>query len=190
MSRIAEGATRDAREGARPNQLELTGIFLRSFANACVNLKVLFGEQADSLIASELGAWYPAQRFLDAVRSIERRFPNPEPIKERLGVEMMSLWYEHGPGRSIVTRGVDFLGFQTGSNGYHSVVRGPAAEVGDFSLVSLDENAGRAEVHSTTTFDRTIERGVLIGGLMRAGDLSYVDVDNAADPSTFHIRFK
>lgn len=173
-----------------PIRLELLGIFLRSFASACVNLKLLMGDKADALIASEPVAWYPAHRFLEAVRSIEGRFPNPEPIKERLGIEMMTLWYEQGPGRSIVSRGVDFLRFQTGSNGYHSVVRGPADEVGDFSLVGLDEGAGRAEVRSSTAFDRTIERGVLIGGLTRAGDLSYVDVDNSADSSTFHIRFK
>lgn len=171
-------------------ELELLGIFLQSFARACINLKLLFADSAESLIESTPEGWYPARRFIDAVCSIEGRFPNPEPIKERLGIEMMTLWYEHGPGRSIVKRGVDFLRFQTSSAGYHSVVRGPVAAVGEFALEALDENAGRARVHSTTAFDRTIERGVLIGGLQLAGDLAYVDVDNADDSSTFHIHFK
>ena len=171
-------------------QLELLGIFLQSFGSACVNLKLLLGDGAASLLESSPDGWYPASRFLDAVRSIEARFPDPEPMKERLGIEMMKLWYEHGPGRTIVKRGVDFVRFQTGSSGYHSVVRGPASAVGEFALESLDEAAGRAIVRSTTAFDRTMERGVLIGGLQLAGDLEYVDVDNSEDPSVFRIRFR
>jgi hypothetical protein len=89
-----------------------------------------------------------------------------------------------------VKRAVDFLHYQTGSNGYHSVVRGPADKVGAFALESLDEAAGRAIVRSTTVFDRTIERGVLIGGLETAGDLAFVEVDNSTDPSVYRIRFK
>lgn len=177
-----------AREGHE--QLELLGIFLRSFGNACVNLKLLLGDGAAALLESSPDGWYPAKRFFDAVRSIEARFPDPEPIKERLGIEMMKLWYEHGPGRSIVKRGVDFVRFQTGSNGYHSVVRGPASAVGEFALESLDEAQGRAQVRSTTAFDRTIERGVLVGGLQLAGDVEFVDVDNSDDPSVYRIRFK
>ena len=170
--------------------IELLGIFLQSFGRACVNLKLLLGEQADALLSSVPDGWYPAGAFLAAVHAIEARFPAPGPIKERLGVEMMTLWYEQGPGRSIVKRGADFLQFQTGSSGYHSVVRGPAASVGEFALEALDEMAGTAVVRSSTVFDRTIERGVLIGGMQLAGDLEYVDVDNDADPSVYRIRFR
>lgn len=171
-------------------ELEMLGIFLQSFAFACVNLKLLLGDRAEALIESAPDQWYPADRFAEAVRSIEARFPSPEPIKERVGIEMMKLWYERGPGRTIVKRAVDFLHYQTGSNGYHSVVRGPADKVGAFALESLDEAAGRAVVRSTTVFDRTIERGVLIGGLETAGDLAFVEVDNSTDPSVYRIRFK
>ncbi len=181
MSQVSDEAKRS---------LELLGIFLQSFGNACVNLKLLLGDQAEALLESKPDAWYPATRFFDAVRAIEERFPDAAPIKERLGAEMMKLWYEHGPGRAIVERGVDFVRFQTGSNGYHSVVRGEASAVGEFSLESLDEPGGRAVVRSSTSFDRTIERGVLLGGIQLAGDVEYVDVDNSEDPSVFRIHFK
>ena len=184
------GPERPERAREQEEQLELLGIFLQSFGNACVNLKLLLGEQAEVLLSSKPDHWYSAGRFFDAVRSIEARFPDPAPIKERLGIEMMKLWYEHGPGRAIVKRGVDFVRFQTGSNGYHSVVRGPAALVGEFALEAIDEEQGRATVRSTTAFDRTMERGVLIGGVQLAGDLEYVDVDNSVDPSVYRIRFK
>jgi hypothetical protein len=102
---------------------------------------------------------------------------------------MMKLWYDRGPGRSVVERGIDFLHHQTGSQGYHGVTRGPAEQVGAFSLTALDEERGTARVSSTTPFDRTMERGVLLGGLRLAGDLVYVDVENHTDPSVFEIRF-
>jgi hypothetical protein len=170
--------------------LELLGIFLQSFAGACINLKLLIGDDAARLTSAAPDVWYPAELFVDSVRSITSRFADAEPIKERIGMEMMRGWYERGPGRSIVSRGVEFLQFQTGSGGYRSVVRGPEELIGAFELEELDETAGRACVRSSTSFDRTIERGVLIAGLEVAGDLVYVDVDNSVDPSVFRIRFK
>jgi hypothetical protein len=168
-------------------EIEVLGVFIQSFAHACVNLQILAAVDASELAGADPGAWYPAQRFVATIAAIEQRFPVFDPIKERIGVEMMRLWYEHGPGRAIVKRGVDFLHHQTGSMGYHGVVRGP--DIGAFALDMLDEAAGRARVRSTTPFDRTMERGVLLGGLKLAGDHAYVDVDNRADPSVFEIEF-
>ena len=53
----------------------------------------------------------------------------------RAGIEMMSIWYNPGPGKQIIKRGVDFLYFQSGSQGYASVVKGPKDQVGSFTLV-------------------------------------------------------
>jgi hypothetical protein len=169
--------------------VEVLGVFLQSFAGACVNLNILAGGEAERLVQVDPNAWYPAERFLAAMKTIDSRFDDAEPIKERLGAEMMRLWYEHGPGRSIVSRGVDFLRHQTGSQGYHGVTRGPATLVGNFSLAAIDAERGTARVVSTTPFDRTMERGVLLGGIRLAGDLVYVDVDNGADASVFEINF-
>jgi len=169
--------------------VEVQGVFLRSFAGACVNLRILAGEEAAVLAAAEPNGWYPADGFLLALSTLGERFHDFDPIKERIGVEMMQLWYDRGPGRTIVNKGVDFLHHQTGSQGYHGVVRGRAEAIGDFALERFDEAAGRARVRSTTPFDRTIERGVLLGGLRLAGDLSYVDVVNTPDSSVFEIEF-
>jgi serine/threonine protein kinase len=56
-------------------------------------------------------------------------------------------------------------------------------------LEALDEARGTARMRSTTPFDRTMERGVLLGGIGLAGDLPHVLVDNAADPSVFEVVF-
>lgn len=170
--------------------VELSGVFVGSFARACVNIGILGGGEIDELVAAAPGEFHSADRFVAVLASLERRFRSFEPIKERIGVEMMRLWYELGPGRSIVRRGVDFLHHQTGSEGYHGVVRGPADRVGSFSLLHIDEDRGEAEVRSSSPFDRAMERGILLGGMQLAGDLVFVDVTNHRDPSRFEIRFR
>jgi len=45
-------------------------------------------------------------------------------------------------------------------------------------------------VRSTTQFERSIARGVLIGGLQLAFDTVYVDVDNATDRDVFSITLQ
>jgi hypothetical protein len=168
--------------------VEVMGVFLQALARACVNLRLLVGQEAAAACAVEPGVWYPASRFVDLFERVTGRFPTPEPIKERIGVEMMKLWYDPGPGRAIIKTAVDFLRYQTGSAGYHSLTRGPADAKGAFLLEALDEGGGRAVVCSTTPFDRTMERGVLIGGLGLTADIRFVSVDNAADPSIFAIE--
>lgn len=169
--------------------IELLGVFLQSLAAACVNLRIVAGEEAAEILSVQTREWYPAARYVSFLEGLSRRYADFEPIKERIGAEMMRLWYTLGPGRSVIRSGVDFLRYQTSSAGYHSVVRGPAEGTGSFTLESIDEQEGRARVRSTSPFDRTMERGILLGGMSLTGDLSYVEVDNAADPSVFHIEF-
>jgi hypothetical protein len=168
--------------------VEVVGVFLQALARACVNLHLIAVEEAAEATAVEPMAWVPASRFIDLFERVLSRFPSPDPLKERIGMEMMKLWYDPGPGRSIIKTAIDFLHYQTGSEGYHSLTRGPEEAKGAFALVALDEKNGRATVRSTTPFDRTMERGVLIGGLKLTGDAHYVSVDNTEDGSIFHIE--
>lgn len=170
--------------------IELSGFFLLSFTRACINLNAIVGDDMEKLVGGvEPQSWLPASSFRAALDLIAGRYPQFEPILERIGAEMMRLWYEQGPGQQLIKSGVDFLRYQTSSQGYHSVVRGPAEEVGSFALEAIDEAAGRARVRSTSPFDRTMERGILLGGMKLTQDLLYVDVDNSADPSLFFIEF-
>ena len=82
-------------------------------------------------------------------------------------------------GKALVKRGVDFLYFQSGSQGYASVVKGPKDQVGSFDLEQIDEAQGQAIIHSTDPFNKDLERGVIIGGLSAPGDLDFIDVDNS-----------
>lgn len=171
--------------------IELSGFFLLSFSRACVNLNAIIGDEMEKLVQGvDPQNWLPANSFLAALDLIADRYPQFEPILERIGMEMMRLWYEFGPGRSIVKKAIDFLHFQTGSGGYASVVRGPAEGVGRFSLESIDPESGMAIVYSTTPFERAMERGILLGGLQLAGDAIYVDIDNSKDENRFLVTWR
>jgi hypothetical protein len=169
-------------------EVEVMGVFLQALARACVNLHLLVGQEAADACAVEPMVWYPANRFVELFERVTGRFPNADPIKERIGAEMMKLWYDPGPGRGIIKTAVDFLKYQTGSEGYHSLTRGPDDHKGAFALAELDEKSGHALVKSTTPFDRTMERGVLLGGLKLTGDVHFVAVDNSKDRSAFQIE--
>ena len=168
----------------------VSGALFHSFARACINLDLLVGDPLTDFLATVDPAGFDtAARFAEIIELVTDRFTEPEPIVERIGVEMMKVWYEYGPGKQIITRGVDFIRFQTSSQGYHSVIQGPPERTGAFTLESLDEAAGAAVIHSSTVFPRALDRGVLMGGIRLAGDIAYLRVDNDADPDRFHIRF-
>ncbi|MBS2018511.1 MAG: hypothetical protein JST00_36940 [Deltaproteobacteria bacterium] len=171
--------------------VKLAGYFVASVAQAFVHLRMLGGPEVETLCAGvEPTGHYPYPRFAALLATVEKRFKDMEPVLEQLGMQMMTDWYEHGPGKGIVTRGVGFLEFQTGSQGYRSVVSGPDSAIGAFTLVALDEKAGTARLKSTTPFPKTMERGILVGGMRAPGDLTYVDAINAPDPQVFDVTFR
>ncbi len=168
--------------------IEVTGAMILSFLNALVNLKIYAGEKlADDFELYKPDKWYPLIKFQELFGIIDRNFENPVPIKEQLGVESMNIWYNQGPGKDIIKRSVDFLHFQTSSEGYYSVIRGDGR--GDFVLESIDEKKGKAVIVSSTPFSRDMERGVLLGGINLMEDLNYVDVNNNEDSNRFIIEF-
>jgi len=174
----------------KTDELVVLGATLQGFAQACINLNIVAGSGATSLLSQvDMGEWYPFDRLKEIERLVISSYENSGPILERVGIEMMLGWYRFGPGKQIVDRGATFLSFQSGSEGYHSVVRGPEALVGSFDLVEIDEEKGNALIHSTDPFNKDLERGVIIGGMSAPGDLDYIDVDNSEDRHYFRIEF-
>jgi hypothetical protein len=177
-------------EENKEKNLEVFGALIQGFAQACVNLNIVAGSKAGGLTTGiEFTGWYPLERWRDIMKTVLEAYKKADIIMERVGVEMMRGWYYFGPGKEIVKRGIDFLHYQSGSQGYESVVKGPQELVGSFKLVEVNEQKGTALVHSTTPFDRDMERGVLIGGMSVVGDLDYVDVDNSENKDYFKIEF-
>ena len=171
-------------------ETRILGALPLSFGQACLNLNFLLPEEMDFLEQIKPEEWYPIDKVLSILSSVGEKYSDPAPIYERIGIEMMNLWYSQGSGKQIIKRGADFLHFQTSSEGYYSVIRGNPDQIGNFSLLSMDEQKGTAVVRSTTYFNRDMERGVLIGGLGAPKDLLYINVDNSEDKDIFQIRFR
>lgn len=171
-------------------EMMVHGSLMLGYARACMNLNIVAGRRASQMLEGiELSQWYPLSRWHALEGIVVQSYRNAPPIMLKVGIEMMSLWYHHGPGKHLVKSGLDFLHFQTGGGGFQSVVLGPAATVGEFRLEAFDTKQGCASVYSTTPFNRDMERGVLIGGVLAAGDLDYVDVVAAADTNRLLVEF-
>ncbi len=170
------------------NQVEISGALLRSFLDAGESLQLLLRGDAEETGLFEPDKWYPIEEFQKLLRRVSQ-YKNHGSIFEQIGIEMMNGWYQHGPGKSIISSGIDFLHFQTSSKGYRSVIKGPPEHTGNFDLMDLNEEGGTASICSSTVFPREIERGVLLGGLGLAGELLYYDVSNASDQDRFDIYF-
>lgn len=169
-------------------QLEIHGALLRSFVDAGESLKLLMQGDTNAIEAFEPDTWYPIKKFQGLLRRVSQ-YKNCGSILEQIGIEMMKGWYHHGPGKSLISSGTDFLKFQTGSKGFRSVIKGSPLEAGSFTLMELDEAGGTAKIRSSTVFPREIERGVLFGGMGLTGELLYYDVSNASHPDQFDICF-
>jgi len=171
-------------------ELVVLGATLQGFAQACINLNIVAGSEAASMLRQvDVFGWYPFDRLREIERIVIASYENSGPILERVGIEMMLGWYKFGPGKEIIDKGVSFLTFQSGSEGYHSVVNGPEELVGSFDLAQIDEESGTALIHSTDPFNKDLERGVIIGGMSAPGDLDYIDVNNSEDRHYFRVEF-
>lgn len=172
------------------NKLEVFGATIHGFTQACINLNIVAGSNARSLTSDiDITGWYPFDQLRECENVVIEHYEDHEVILERVGIEMMLSWYRLGPGKEIIERGVDFLHFQSSSEGYSSVVRGSEEVVGTFELMEIDEKEGKALIRSTTPFNKNLERGVIIGGMSAPGDLVFINVENDDDEYIFKIEF-
>lgn len=166
------------------------GSLMMGYAQACRNLKIVVGRDANRTIDGlEINRWYPLAEWRALEQLVVRHYADVGPILVRVGMEMMKGWYHMGPGRELIERGRDFLHFQTDGGGFRSVVQGPPERVGTFALMRFDPEAGRAVVRSSTPFHRKMECGVLIGGMLAPGDIDYVDVTNEDGSDLLEVEF-
>ncbi|MCG8570941.1 MAG: hypothetical protein MJB14_12450 [Spirochaetes bacterium] len=172
------------------NEASVLGALIHGYAQACLNLNIVAGRKVTDFMANiEVNQFYPLSQWADLERIVVQSYQNSDPIMLRVGIEMMNAWYHYGPGKELIKNGVDFLHFQTGSGGYDSVVKGTDDLIGKFELKNINLEEGLATVYSTTPFNRKMECGVLIGGMLSPGDLDYVDIVNESDPDHLEIEF-
>ena len=169
--------------------VQVVGALILAIGQACVNLSFFIDEPTGQFLReAQPTEWYPVQKFTSLLEVVAARYVDPAPILERIGSEMIRLWYMTG-GAGLIHNAVEFLQYQTSSQGYYSVVKGSPEAIGTFALLDIDEEAGTAVLYSTTPFHKDFERGILLGGISLPQPLAYADVDNSADMHTFLIEF-
>lgn len=183
-------ALHEQRNNTAENSIKILGVTIRGFAQALSSLHIIAGSTVESFFKDiDVMDWHPIEKFTELEKIVLQNYINAGPILERVGMAMMNDWYYHGPGKEIINSGAGFLHFQSSSEGYHSLVKGPRNIIGSFSLAEIDETEGSALIHSTTPFDKNLERGIIIGGMSAPGNLLYIDVDNSNDANYFKIEF-
>jgi signal transduction histidine kinase len=168
--------------------VEVNGALFKAFCAAGKSIHLLLQDRMSANATWDIDQWYSVEAFR-ALLDHSSRYSNPAAVLERLGEEMMHSWYAHGPGMSIAPTALDFIRFQSGSQGYGSVVRGESLEVGNFELLAMNPAGGMATICSSTVFPRNMELGILYGGLTACNDLLYFDIALRDDRRHFDIRF-
>jgi signal transduction histidine kinase len=121
--------------------------------------------------------WYPHAMLIDALNDIEQALPSQN-VLFRAGVNFLRIWYEHGPGKTLIHSGLDWLHANDASGGYNSVVRGGSRdEIGWCLLQSIDVEAGIAVFENVMPLSPDFVKGVFYGGCILFDDMEYVDVE-------------
>jgi diguanylate cyclase (GGDEF)-like protein len=126
--------------------------------------------------------WYPYSMLVEILERIEKSMPYSEIIFFYAGVHFLRIWYENGPGKTMIHSGRDWLYANQESGGYNSVVRGGKKEdIGWCHLLSIDEEMGIAVYENVMPLSPDFVRGVFYGGCVLFDDMEYIDVESMAE---------
>lgn len=163
---------------------EVAGSFLLGLIQSFYNLHTLpQGGMALDIGQIAPERWYPHSLLIDTLRNIETVIPSSDSLFFRAGIHFLRIWYEHGPGKTMIHSSLDWLHANDKSGGYNSVVRGGGKEDIGWCLVqSIDEEAGIAVIENVTPLPMEFVKGVFYGGCLIFDDLEYVSVEGASEP--------
>ncbi|WP_170942152.1 sensor domain-containing diguanylate cyclase [Noviherbaspirillum denitrificans] len=170
---------------------EVSGAFLLGLLASLHNVKSL--PQSDiRLRADEIEplVWYPYSMLISTLEQLASTVPSSN-ILFFAGINFLRIWYEQGPGKTMIQSGLDWLHANDESGGYNSVVRGGAPEeIGWCRLTSIDVEQGLAIYDNVVALPPDYVRGVFYGGCILFDDMEYVDVhvDDAPFPQNPMLR--
>ncbi len=169
---------------ARSAKGEVAGSYLLGLVQSFYNLSVLpQGGMALDVEQVSTTEWYPYSMLMDAFQSISKTFASSEHLFFRAGINFLRIWYEYGPGKTMIHSGMDWLHANDSSGGYNSVVRGGSKEeIGWCLMQSLDEEQGIAVYENVMPLSLEFVKGVFYGGCLLFDDFEYVDVSGVSEP--------
>lgn len=170
---------------------EVAGAFLLGLIEAFSSLMAI-SEDEIGIDASRLSPteWYPYALLTDTFERIERVFPNSENLFFQAGTRFMRIWYEHGPGKTMIHSARDWLYANSDGAGYNTVVRGGSKEeIGWSRLLAIDEEQGFAVYENVTPLKLDFVKGVFYGGCLLFDDMDFVRVAGETEPYPANLAF-
>ncbi len=155
---------------------EVSGAFLLGMLDSFSKTHVIESEQIDFPVENLLAdAWYPYDYLIKLNTLIEESTPAASSILFWAGVKFIELWYQHGPGKEMVTSSLDWVYCNDKGGGYSSVVRG--AQVGWCRNIVTNVQQGFALVENVMPISASYLRGIFFGGFCLFDDMAYYNTE-------------
>ena len=145
---------------------------LSSFAKTNFIETELLPFSLDSILPN---AWYPYEYLISLNRLIEERIPDSKSILFWAGVKFIELWYWEGPGKEMISSGLDWVYCNDKGGGYNSVVRGE--NVGWCKNLVTNEQQGFALIENVMPISAAYLRGIFFGGFYLFDDMAYFNAE-------------
>ncbi|WP_339387363.1 GGDEF domain-containing protein [Vibrio caribbeanicus] len=120
-------------------------------------------------------AWYPYSYLIKLNILIEEEINDSDSILFWAGVRFMNLWYWHGPGKDLISSGLDWVYCNDTGGGYNSVVRGN--NIGWCRNRTVDEEQGFALIENVAPMTPAYMRGIFFGGFYLFDDMAYFNTE-------------
>ena len=127
--------------------------------------------------------WYPFDYFFKTLEVVEKEIPDADNIMFWAGVNFLNIWYHHGPGKELISSGLDWIYANSESGGYNSVARGGSPdEIGWCRITDIDVEKGYVIYENFSPFHSDFLRGLFYAGCILFDDMEYVTVETIANP--------
>ena len=164
---------------------EISGAFLVGIAYAFTENN-LISHDAFPVNPNEIlpQNWYPFNYFFETIEVINREIPNANNILFWAGVNFLNIWYHNGPGKELISCGLDWIYANSESGGYNSVVRGGTPdEIGWCRITDIDVEKGYVVYENFNPFQSEFLRGLFYAGCILFNDMEYVTVETITNPN-------
>lgn len=163
---------------------EISGAFLLGIVYSFTENNLIpqdaFSFNTNEILPQE---WYPFDYFFKAIEVVEREIPVADNIMFWAGANFLNIWYHHGPGKELISSGLDWIYANNDSGGYNSAVRGGTPdEIGWCRITDIDVEKGYVIYENFNPFHSEFLRGVFYAGCILFNDMEYVTVETITNP--------
>lgn len=156
----------------------ISGAYLIALLESFVDIKLIDQSRLPYVVESlESTGWYPYHYLLDTITLTEEILPDSNSFLFWAGTRFMELWYQNGPGKTMLFSGMDWVYGNENGEGYRSVARGAPHEIGWTRNLVVNLEEGFALVENVMPLSAEFLRGIYYGGFLIFDDMTYFDTE-------------